>query len=112
MTASEIRISLDRINTFGDEIFGDSHVLRSYFYAISDLTVGGRCKCNGHARQCVYSTGVASTRRLVCDCQHHTTGVDCEQCAPFYVDRPWRVATSVDANECLRKCYFFSLGKV
>ncbi len=29
------------MNTFGDEIFGDEQVLRSYFYAISDLSVGG-----------------------------------------------------------------------
>lgn len=45
------------MNTFGDEIFGDSRVLRSYYYGISDIAVGGRCKCNGHANQCVKSTG-------------------------------------------------------
>jgi coxsackievirus/adenovirus receptor len=42
VTASEIRIQLVRMNTFGDEMFGQAAVLRTYFYAISDLAVGGR----------------------------------------------------------------------
>ena len=40
--ATDIRIVLNRINTFRDEVFGDPNVLRSYFYAISDLAIGGR----------------------------------------------------------------------
>lgn len=40
--AVAIRISLNRLNTFGDEVFKDPEVLKSYFYAISDLSVGGR----------------------------------------------------------------------
>jgi len=42
VVATDIRIVLNRINTFRDEVFGDPNVLRSYFYAISDLAVGGR----------------------------------------------------------------------
>ena len=42
MTATDIRIVLTRMNTFGDEIFGDPRVLRSYFYAVDDLAVGAR----------------------------------------------------------------------
>lgn len=42
VTATDIRITLDRLNTFGDEVFGDPKVLKSYFYAISDFAVGGR----------------------------------------------------------------------
>lgn len=42
MTATDLLISLDRLNTFGDELFKEAKVLRSYFYAISDLSVGGR----------------------------------------------------------------------
>ncbi|KAK7082275.1 Laminin subunit gamma-1 [Halocaridina rubra] len=42
VTATDIRIILDRLNTFRDEVFGDPKVLRSYFYAITDLAVGGR----------------------------------------------------------------------
>lgn len=57
VTATDIRISLDRLNTFGDEVFGDPQVLKSYFYAIADVAVGARCKCNGHSDKCVNSTG-------------------------------------------------------
>lgn len=42
VTATDLLISLNRLNTFGDELFKDAKVLRSYFYAISDLSVGGR----------------------------------------------------------------------
>lgn len=42
VTAINIRIQLTRQNTFGDEVFGDDDVLRSYWYAIDDLIVGGR----------------------------------------------------------------------
>ncbi len=42
VSATDIRISLVRLNTFGDEVFGDDKVLRSYYYAITDFTVGGR----------------------------------------------------------------------
>ncbi|GIY97709.1 laminin subunit gamma-1, partial [Caerostris extrusa] len=90
VTATDIRITLDRINTFGDEIFGDPKVLKSYYYAVSDFAVGGRCKCNGHAR------------------------ADCEMCLPFYNDQPWGRATATDVHDCKacncngrsNSCYF------
>ncbi|GCB81329.1 hypothetical protein scyTo_0021818, partial [Scyliorhinus torazame] len=97
VTATDLLISLTRLNTFGDDIFKDHRVLKSYYYAISDLSVGGRCKCNGHASECVSN----EQGRLVCDCQHNTTGVDCERCRPFFHDRPWARGSSQAANECL-----------
>ena len=33
-----------RLNTFGDEVFGDPKVLQSYYYGITQFAVGGRCK--------------------------------------------------------------------
>lgn len=42
VTATDVRITLDRLNTFGDEVFGDPQVLKSYFYAIADFAVGAR----------------------------------------------------------------------
>lgn len=71
----------------------------SYNYAISELTVGGRCKCNGHASRCVH----ADDGRLQCDCRHNTAGRDCERCAPFHFDRPWQRASQLDANPCQRE---------
>uniref|UniRef100_UPI000D319754 laminin subunit gamma-3-like n=1 Tax=Maylandia zebra TaxID=106582 RepID=UPI000D319754 len=98
VTATDLLISLDRLNTFGDEFFKDAKVLRSYFYAISDFSVGGRCKCNGHASECIER----EHGNLVCACQHHTEGADCQRCHPFYQDRPWARATGDSANECLK----------
>ncbi|XP_019494053.1 PREDICTED: laminin subunit gamma-3 [Hipposideros armiger] len=97
VTSTELLISLDRLNTFGDDIFKDPRVLQSYYYAVSDFSVGGRCKCNGHASEC----GPDETGQLVCQCQHNTTGTDCERCLPFFQDRPWARGTAEAANECL-----------
>lgn len=101
VTAESLQISLNRINTFGDEIFHDPKVLQSYYYAISDLTIGGRCKCNGHAHECIPDP--ENNLELSCNCQHNTMGRDCEMCLPLYNDRHWGRATGDSANEC-KKC--------
>ncbi|XP_039575088.1 laminin subunit alpha-5 isoform X1 [Passer montanus] len=58
------------------------------------------CNCNGHAYDCYYDPEVerhkASRTREdkfegggVCiDCQHHTTGINCERCIPGYYRSP------------------------
>ncbi|VEL14723.1 unnamed protein product [Protopolystoma xenopodis] len=80
-------------------------------FGFSDLSIGGRCKCNGHASRCVRDRLVETTPdglervtwgQLRCDCQHNTQGVDCEACAPGYLDSPWARATTESAQECKR----------
>jgi len=96
VTVTALRFNFDRLNTFGDEVFGDPKVLKSYYIAVSDIAVGGRCKCNGHASTCDrYSNGFH-----YCECDHNTAGKDCEKCLPLYNDRPWRRAAGRSANPC------------
>lgn len=100
VTATDIKIIFSRLHTFGDENEDDSELARdSYFYAVSDLQVGGRCKCNGHASKCVKDR----EGHLVCECKHHTAGPECDRCKPFHYDRPWQRATAREANECVGK---------
>ncbi|KAI1289518.1 Laminin subunit gamma-1 [Halotydeus destructor] len=98
--ASHIMIVLDRMNTFGDHLFGQSQVLQSYYYAISDIAVGGFCKCNGHASMCVPIDPSDPEKQLTCVCEHNTAGRSCERCLDFYNDLPWDKGTVSNAHEC------------
>lgn len=80
--------------------------LPTYFYAVGDFQVGGRCKCNGHGSRCLKD----KEGKLVCDCKHNTEGPECDRCKPFHYDRPWQRANAREANECLRK--FFPLSVI
>ncbi|XP_007886705.1 netrin-1a isoform X2 [Callorhinchus milii] len=111
VTATDIKVVFSRLHTFGDENEDDPELAReSYYYAVSDLQVGGRCKCNGHASRCIRDRD----GHLVCDCKHHTAGPECDRCKPFHYDRPWQRATAREANECVacncnlhaRRCRF------
>uniref|UniRef100_A0A8D9B170 Laminin subunit gamma-1 n=1 Tax=Cacopsylla melanoneura TaxID=428564 RepID=A0A8D9B170_9HEMI len=100
VTSTEIRVTLDRLNTFGDELFNDPQVLKSYFYAIADISVGARCRCNGHASECPVTRSYDGIVRRVCKCDHKTAGPDCNECLPFYNDAPWKRASISGAHEC------------
>ncbi|XP_010224857.1 PREDICTED: laminin subunit gamma-3-like [Tinamus guttatus] len=67
VTVTDLLISLNRLNTFGDDIFKDPKVLQSYYYAISDFSVGGslhlQCDSSG-----------------ACACKATVTGWKCERC--------------------------------
>lgn len=106
MTATDIRITLDRLNTFGDEVFGDQQVLQSYWYSIADIAVGARCKCNGHASKCDTRYGPDDKRERVCICEHNTAGPDCGKCLDFYNDAPWGRASQNHVHECKGKNIF------
>lgn len=95
VTATDIQVVFNRLNTYGDE--DDQQARESYYYALSDFAVGGRCKCNGHASRCVAD----DAGKMTCDCKHNTAGVDCERCKSFHYDRPWARASAKEANECV-----------
>ena len=78
----------------------DPTVTRRYFYSIKDISIGGRCVCNGHAEVCDKTEPGDTYRRLLCRCRHNTCGAQCETCCPGYVQKPWQPATLYDSNEC------------
>jgi laminin alpha 3/5 len=43
-------------------------VTRRYYYAIKEISIGGRCVCNGHAYICPSSP--LDPDILQCECQH------------------------------------------
>ncbi|KAM6898458.1 netrin 2 isoform 1-T1 [Lycodopsis pacificus] len=93
-----------------DDPMAVTTTLPTYFYAVGDFQVGGRCKCNGHGSRCLKD----KEGKLVCDCKHNTEGPECDRCKPFHYDRPWQRANAREANECLpcncnlhaRRCRF------
>ena len=83
----------------------EKHICNLSGYIVSIFTVTfllPECNCNGHTRECHYDEEVAANRQSldihgnydgggVCDnCQHFTTGINCEQCVPGYY-RPYGV---------------------
>ncbi|XP_072098440.1 laminin subunit alpha-5 isoform X1 [Mobula birostris] len=101
--ATNIRLRFLRTNTLLGHLMGkalrDPTVTRRYYYSIKDISIGGRCVCNGHADVCD-AKDPSNPYRLQCDCQHNTCGVSCDQCCPGYNQLPWKPATTDSANEC------------
>ncbi|XP_024909101.1 netrin-G2 [Cynoglossus semilaevis] len=62
--------------------------LLKYFYAISNIDVPARCKCNLHASQCVIRDAT-----LQCECEHNTAGQDCQRCNKGFRSLSWRPAS-------------------
>ncbi|XP_061781861.1 laminin subunit alpha-5 isoform X2 [Nerophis lumbriciformis] len=101
--ATHIRLRFLRTNTLLGHLMGkalrDPTVTRRYYYSIKDISIGGRCVCNGHAEACS-AQDHSDPYRLQCDCQHNTCGVSCDQCCPGYHQLPWKPATTDSAHEC------------
>nr|XP_029481740.1 netrin-G1-like [Oncorhynchus nerka] len=81
-TITDLRVRLLRPATGATMV--DENNLSRYFYAISDIKVQGRCKCNLHANSCVFDK-----ETLNCECEHNTTGPDCGRCKRNYQGRTW-----------------------
>ena len=56
-----------------------------YYYSIKEISVGGRCVCNGHAFVCPPSQD--NPDLLKCKCEHNTAGDNCDKCAEGYVQK-------------------------
>uniref|UniRef100_A0A8C4ZJ98 Vav 3 guanine nucleotide exchange factor b n=1 Tax=Gadus morhua TaxID=8049 RepID=A0A8C4ZJ98_GADMO len=109
-TITDLRIRLLKPATGATMV--DENNLSRYFYAISDIKVQGRCKCNLHANTCVYDKG-----RLGCECEHNTTGPDCSRCKRHYHGRAWSVGSYLPipkgtANICEYYCKSICVRRV
>uniref|UniRef100_A0A8C9MD28 Laminin subunit alpha-3 n=1 Tax=Panthera tigris altaica TaxID=74533 RepID=A0A8C9MD28_PANTA len=99
--ATNIRLCFLRTNTLLGHLISkaqrDPTVTRRYYYSIKDISIGGRCVCNGHAEECNANNPEKLFR---CECQHHTCGKTCDRCCAGYNQRRWRPATWEQSNEC------------
>uniref|UniRef100_A0A4W5QCD7 Netrin-G2 n=1 Tax=Hucho hucho TaxID=62062 RepID=A0A4W5QCD7_9TELE len=82
-TFTNLRLRLLRPALGGTYVQRDN--LLKYFYAISNIDVPARCKCNLHAGQCTFREG-----SLQCDCEHNTTGQDCSRCERGFKAKSWK----------------------
>uniref|UniRef100_A0A8C5WKK6 Netrin-G2 n=1 Tax=Leptobrachium leishanense TaxID=445787 RepID=A0A8C5WKK6_9ANUR len=85
-TLTDLRIRLLRPALGGTYVQRDN--LKKYFYAISNIEVIARCKCNLHANACNFRDG-----GLQCECEHNTTGQDCGRCKKNFRTKTWRAGS-------------------
>ncbi|NWQ79724.1 NTNG2 protein, partial [Columbina picui] len=85
-TVTDLRMRLLRPALGGTYVQREN--LYKYFYAVSNIEVTGRCKCNLHANLCTFKEG-----SLQCECEHNTTGQDCGKCKKSFRSRSWRAGS-------------------
>ncbi|XP_050097931.1 laminin subunit alpha isoform X1 [Anopheles aquasalis] len=102
--ATNIRIRLLRTKNLLGHLMSvarqDPTVTRRYFYSIKDISIGGRCVCNGHANTCNVLDPRSPTRILACQCQHNTCGIQCAECCPGYEQKKWHQNTNARPFQC------------
>lgn len=108
--ATNVRIRLLRTKNLLGHLMSvarqDPTVTRRYFYSIKDISIGGRCVCNGHANTCSLLNPRLPNRLLACSCQHNTCGIQCEQCCEGFEQKKWRQNTNAWPFQCERKWRF------
>ncbi|CAG2235417.1 USH2A [Mytilus edulis] len=87
--ASIIKITLE-------DHYYSNHFRHEYF-GMSEITVSGRCDCNGHANDCDTS-GMPYT----CNCttDSHTEGSKCERCHPLYNNKGYKLGDQINSYNC------------
>ncbi|XP_049703370.2 laminin subunit alpha [Helicoverpa armigera] len=78
----------------------DPTVTRRYFYSIKDISIGGRCMCNGHADTCEPADPATNSNILECVCQHNTCGPQCAECCRGFEQKKWRISQHWDRFTC------------
>ena len=68
------------------------------YYALGEVTLRGRCVCNGHASAC------DSSSPYKCSCEHNTAGDQCEMCLPLYNQQPWMPSLSQTSSFSCEPC--------
>ncbi|KAH9420223.1 Laminin subunit alpha-2 [Dermatophagoides pteronyssinus] len=116
--AQHIRIRMQKIRTLKGNYFydpndidkSDSTLTNRLFYSIKDISIGGMCSCNGHAKECqapdmpnavaIPNRGLTIHPLPKCNCQHNTCGRSCETCCPMFNQKKWRPGTKRDGFPC------------
>ncbi|KAL4004786.1 hypothetical protein ACER0C_004499 [Sarotherodon galilaeus] len=91
-TFTNLRLRLLRPALGGTYVQRDN--LLKYFYAISNIEVPARCKCNLHASQCLPDEDGGN---LQCQCEHNTTGQDCQRCKKGFKAKSWKAGSYLPA---------------
>ncbi|XP_034231739.1 laminin subunit alpha isoform X3 [Thrips palmi] len=101
--ATNVRLRFLRTKTLLGHLMSvarqDPTVTRRYFYSIKDISIGGRCVCNGHAENC-HMTSAKDPYKLLCQCKHNTGGANCEKCLPGFEQKRWRQSKHYELFEC------------
>ncbi len=79
------------------------YIVKAHFKKLTAIFYVDRCKCNGHASRCLKHVTAGGYLRRTCNCEHFTSGPDCNECLPTHNDAPWGRATAEDAHECQSK---------
>ncbi|XP_037536073.1 netrin-G2 [Nematolebias whitei] len=100
-TFTNLRLRLLRPALGGTYVQRDN--LLKYFYAVSNIDVPARCKCNLHASRCLLRDAT-----LQCECDHYTMGQDCQRCSGDFRSSSWRPGSYLplprgSANTCMHQ---------
>ncbi|XP_072016336.1 laminin subunit alpha-2-like [Amphiura filiformis] len=118
LSARYVRLRFQRIRTLNADLMVDREsgymdplVYRRYFYSIKDISIGGQCICYGHASACIPDFDVpADEPALKCQCEHNTCGESCNECCPFYHQKPWQPGSTTMGYRC-QPCNCFGHAK-
>ncbi|XP_021350179.1 laminin subunit alpha-like isoform X1 [Mizuhopecten yessoensis] len=107
--ATNVRLRLLRTKTLLGHLMAvarqDPTTTRRYYYSIKDISIGGRCVCNGHAESCVRSDPL-NLNKLVCQCEHNTCGDQCDRCCPNAIQKKWMPGRTDKVFQCETcQCY-------